>query len=523
MRRFTAIFASAFLLQIGAHADPPPKNVVVLANAADLESIALARHYLRSRNLPETSLVTLPLRAEEEIPWSAFIHELRNPLLKELLARGLVEGEPVAEPDAEGRTHLRLRSKHFDHLVLCKGVPLKIAHDETRFNLREKSLPLPPNMRVNCASVDSELTLLTRTETPLAGFVPNPRYNRPPPADETSADTLMTARLDGPTYADARRLVDHAQEAERTGLLGRAYIDIGGPHKLGDDWLRATADIARNIAFDVETEDSPALFKEGDRFDSPALYFGWYSGTPSGILANPRFRFPPGAVAVHIHSFSAHTLRSADAGWTGPLVARGATVTVGNVYEPYLELTHNPAILLDGLTRGLCAGEAAARAIPSLSWQCIFVGDPLYRPFAHDLDRQLADLEKHPDSSQAYAVLRLSRILDARGDTAGADSLIATALRKIPVLPLARGKLDRDLAKGRRAEFRAEALADLPEDPGLVLSTAEALVRAGLSEEALKLLGRQQALGVRFDPRAADLALRLGRPELAARLRPRAP
>ena len=61
-----------------------------------------------------------------------------------------------------------------------------------------------------------------------------------------------------------------------------------------------------------------------------------------------------GAVALHIHSFSAPTLRSDSAGWCGPFVARGVTATVGNVFEPYLDLTHRPNLLLQACRRSAC-------------------------------------------------------------------------------------------------------------------------------------------------------------------------
>ena len=50
----------------------------------------------------------------------------------------------------------------------------------------------------------------------------------------------------------------------------------------------------------------------------------------------PKVEFMPGAFAYHLHSFSATTLRSASQGWCGPLLAKGATCTMGCVYEPYL-------------------------------------------------------------------------------------------------------------------------------------------------------------------------------------------
>ncbi len=72
----------------------------------------------------------------------------------------------------------------------------------------------------------------------------------------------------------------------------------------------------------------------------------------NGPFADPAFRFRNGAVAVHIHSFSAATLRSPTSGWSGPLLERGAAATVGNVYEPYLTLTANLDVLQDRLMSG---------------------------------------------------------------------------------------------------------------------------------------------------------------------------
>ena len=73
----------------------------------------------------------------------------------------------------------------------------------------------------------------------------------------------------------------------------------------------------------------------------------------------------------------------------GLLVACGVAATVGNVFEPYLQLTHRPDLLLRALVRGHNFGDAAYYALPVLSWQAIALGDPLYRPFRVTLDDQL--------------------------------------------------------------------------------------------------------------------------------------
>lgn len=150
--------------------------------------------------------------------------------------------------------------------------------------------------------------------------------------------------------------------------------------------------------------------------DAPALYFGWYAGAVNGPFMRDGFVFPPGAVALHIHSFSAATVRSATSGWVGPLVARGVTATFGNVTEPYLELTHRPQLILKTLARGGRLGDAAAYAVPVYSWQAMMIGDPLYRPFAVTPAEQWAKRDKLNAEQRAYVVLRRMRELERGGD-----------------------------------------------------------------------------------------------------------
>lgn len=113
-----------------------------------------------------------------------------------------------------------------------------------------------------------------------------------------------------------------------------------------------------------------------------ALYFGWYAEAVAGPFTQREFRFVPGAVAVHIHSFSASTLRNENTNWVGPLVTKGAAATLGNVYEPYLGLTSHLNILSDRLLHGFTFAESAYMSVPGLSWMSVMVGDPLYRPYA---------------------------------------------------------------------------------------------------------------------------------------------
>ena len=93
------------------------------------------------------------------------------------------------------------------------------------------------------------------------------------------------------------------------------------------------------------------------------------------------FRFAQGAIAVHIHSYSASTLRDPGANWVGPLLARGATASLGNVYEPYLQLTNHLDILTIDCFMDLRLPKVAYMSMQGLSWMNVAVGDPLYRPY----------------------------------------------------------------------------------------------------------------------------------------------
>ena len=88
---------------------------------------------------------------------------------------------------------------------------------------------LRPEMRRDEAAVDSELALLPLIEEklPLAGPLRNPVYTTTNAAMlHPTNGVLLVTRLDGPTPAIARGLVDKALQAEADGLWGRAYFDL---------------------------------------------------------------------------------------------------------------------------------------------------------------------------------------------------------------------------------------------------------------------------------------------------------
>lgn len=138
----------------------------------------------------------------------------------------------------------------------------------------------------------------------------------------------------------------------------------------------------RHYGIPVLSDDLPDTIQSGFPVTDAAAYFGWYSENIDGPFSDAFFRFVPGAVAAHLHSFSATTLHDPVKGWTGPLILRGASASVGNVYEPYLAFTTDFGLMESQLLAGHNLADSYYAAQPVLSWMSILVGDPLYRPYA---------------------------------------------------------------------------------------------------------------------------------------------
>jgi len=142
-----------------------------------------------------------------------------------------------------------------------------------------------------------------------------------------------------------------------------------------------------------------------------AIYMGWYDQHVSGAFEPATVEFVPGAFAYHLHSFSAASVRDKRRGWVGPLLARGATVTMGCVDEPYLTGTPDVAMFTSRFVfNGYSFGEAAYACQQVLSWQTTVVGDPLYRPFGANPDELKDSLLKRNSQWLPWYYLRLLNI-----------------------------------------------------------------------------------------------------------------
>ena len=418
-------------------------RVVILANSREPESVSLAEFYAEKRGVPRANIIALPLPEAESITWREFIDQVYTPLQDELYRRGWLEGTATSLLDKLGRKRYGFSGHHLSYLVLCRGVPLRIYNDPTLLEAKAGT-KINPQFNKNEAAVDAELSLLAQSGYEITGLISNPLFANERPSALDAETVVKVTRLDGPTAQSARHLVTAALEAESRGLLGRYYIDTIGPHPDGDQWLESAQQQLQGLGFDGDTERTSATLNAAVRFDAPVLYFGWYAGDLNGPLAVAGFIFPPGAVALHIHSFSAQTLRSVTQGWSGPLVARGVTATVGNVFEPFLPFTHRPNLLLRALSQGKNFGDAVYYALPALSWQAVAIGDPLYRPFKVTLEEQ----EQFAGARSPYGILRRANLLWDQKKKTEALALLRSGLSQQPGLVLGLALAQRTLAAG---------------------------------------------------------------------------
>ena len=346
-----------------------PQQVMVVYNADSKLSKETALKYASLRSIPAENLVPLKGITKAPITRTRFVLDIEQRLVAEAESKGwMLPSSSAFEP----------RKKHILALVLMPDFPIRILEDN--FDPRKKK----NDQLKNTASLDSELTLLG-ARYPIDGALHNPFYTKDASLPQAQPRVLAVTRIDAPSPEAIRRMIQGPVKVEKQGLWGWTVVDQGGPHTAGDKWFSAAANHAKTAkqALFYETSQK-TLSKAFPLMPQTSVYIGWYTGHPDGRfhLRTPGgFRFPPGAIACHLYSYSASPSVRHTSSWCGTLLERGAAVTAGNVTEPYLGHCLNYDVFYDRLLKGYTVAEAGLMASPSLSWQGAIYGDPLYRPY----------------------------------------------------------------------------------------------------------------------------------------------
>ncbi len=385
-----------------------PDEIVVVANRNAAKSVSLAKYYIKKRKIPEKNLVLLWTTDKESCSRQAYDKKIVPPIRRHIeeehrphTIRCLVTvyGVPLkiggTQPSesetaalnqlSEKKAELKLRLESGESIEETEKKLLRGQIEQINNDIRK----LKFNQNTG-ASLDSELSLVLKTDNDIGGWTPNPYFVgfQKQKTGIEKKDVLMVSRLDGPSPEIVRRIIDDSLSAEKNGLSGTAYIDARWPdpgnksvsgYALYDKSLHEAAGIIEESGtMPVTLEKTSELFAPG-QCKTAALYCGWYR------LARyvDAFEWQPGAVGYHIASSECSTLRNKNSQvWCKRMLEEGVAATIGPVGEPYVQSFPLPAIFFKYLTEGsLSLAECYILSVPYLSWKQVLVGDPLYRPF----------------------------------------------------------------------------------------------------------------------------------------------
>ena len=496
-RRHTILLIAVILTGAGLRAATPEEcaSTVVVYNFNSPDGKSLADFYCNARGIDPSRQIPLLTSTNEEISRADYDLTLAGPFRDVLLSRGYWS----VTRDMMNRPIVVASSVRY--VVLIRGLPLKIK--ECGDYPGDAKVQPAPVGTCNAASVDSELSVLGLFTPQISGVLNNPVCNnaahsvfnpQPPPS------LLFVSRLDAPTPEAVKAMVLNGIKAESEGLWGWGYIDLrsisNAGYVQGDRWIKAAGTAMRRSGIPVITADLPDTYQSGFPVTDAAAYYGWYAESIDGPFADPFFRFVPGAVAAHLHSFSATTLHDPNKGWTGPLILHGASASLGNVYEPYLAFTTDFGSMASCLLAGSNLADSYYAAQPVLSWMGVLVGDPLYRPYAC-----FSSEEGTSPSRSVWTDYR--RIVLAHGGNVleAADDLKARAEQggqSLYLEALANAQVDEGRLTEAEASFRRAS--ELSRQPAvqfrLLLETARCLEKEGHADKGAALL--RQGL-VRFN------------------------
>jgi len=337
-----------------------PDSVLIVVNQPSTLSRQIGEYYAERRHIPASNICRLNASTMEEISRSDFDAQIARPIQDCLRGRNLIE--------------------KVLYIVTTAGVPLKV-----RGNL---------GLSGEAASVDSELTLLYfdfhGRAHPLPGGIANPFFGKTgAPFRHPDFPIYLVTRLAGFDFEDVKGLIDRALAARNRGKF---VIDLkGSDNTRGNAWLlQAAQQLPRNrLVLDI----SPAvLYRESDVI----AFASWGSNDPDRKERHLGFHWLPGAIMTEYVSTNARSFARPPDSWnigawgdpraafagspqtlTADYIHDGVTGASGHVYEPYLQFTPRPNLLLPAYYHGRNLAESYYLAIPLLSWMNIVVGDPL--------------------------------------------------------------------------------------------------------------------------------------------------
>ncbi len=334
-----------------------PENVAILVNGDAAESVEVGEHYRLARGIPVENLCEVNTSTGYEIRREAYEEQIKAPFGACLEERGLKD--------------------EVLFVAVTWGVPGVISDGGE------------PVAGLGLRSLDS---FLTDPFDEIPGDA-NPYFQAVDAFLRRNgyAGYLVT-RLDGPSVEVARALVDRAGWREdppgaRDGVgwfdqepKGDTDVDrivIEGAGDMGNAWIAQAHDCISEAGWETQLDTNDAEFGTAPAAltcPEARWYLGWYRA----YHYNDVFEWLPGAVGVHVDSFSAMRFRQPGSWCAGALEA-GVTATAGAVWEPHIQgFIRGHRFLRAMAVDGFSLAEAAYQAIPRLEWMMVVFGDPLF-------------------------------------------------------------------------------------------------------------------------------------------------
>jgi uncharacterized protein (TIGR03790 family) len=344
MERKASPFSEPVTVHPRPYTPPSGKDILLIVNSsADdsnhdgvNDSEEVARYYAEKRQVPAAQIIRLPLK--RDIYAIDYARDIGIPL-REFLLSGNLAGKVTM-------------------LVPCFGMPTWSGG----------------------LALDSRLSdLFDRYIVGRKMGTPNPYFDTNRHFDGTDGVYLVT-RLDGPTVEIAKALVDKALFAGQRVSASSGKVGLGGrgTKELGDVSIRKTAEFGRWLGLDVTLKD-PGTYAEHELGPDVFWYFAWYHGYIDPVQG----RWPTGAVAAHLTSYSFSGIREPDPAkksWVQGLLEKGITATFGSVVEPYQQGFTRAEIFFSHFWPGdYTFAESFFMATPTVQWAMSAVGDPLFR------------------------------------------------------------------------------------------------------------------------------------------------
>jgi uncharacterized protein (TIGR03790 family) len=336
-----------------------PSEVLILVNKDAPLSSQVARVYQQLRGIPAENVFRLALGPDHQIARERYHSAIAVPVKKYL------------------SEHPNIRC-----LVATAGFPYSItttpgSHDG--------------------AALDNELAAVLRDEPKdWNGWQPNPLYLRGQnlygQTDPRLFQMVYVARLEAPDLQTIEHMITDAILTEDRGLEGPVFGDARGldgntDYAAADTAIRGAIDRLSAAGFPATLDMNEADWRQppggvGDQAAGAAFYLGWYSYQNFQDIFGQR-GLARGAIAWHVASGEAVSPWDAKTReWCPNLLRRGAAVTIGPAFEPYVAAFPRADVLVEQLLQGKSIAESYWLALPHVSWAMALFADPLYRPFA---------------------------------------------------------------------------------------------------------------------------------------------